>query len=177
MLSSRQRYVPVRLAAQESSADMHGRTCASVIRGQGSAATERQTRFAITRAPCAGCSRVGQDVEAIATATALKALRLDTCGLSDFPAAAVTGLPHLTALTLDNNAIPVLPVPPLAALAALEELHVRNNALTALPPQLALLPRLRTLQVEGNMLRTIRRSVLDRGSPALLQYLHSRLPL
>lgn len=143
----------------------------------GGALRQQRGEFVCTHVACAGCSRVGENVAAIAVATALQALRLDTCGLSDFPTAAVTGLPHLSTLVLDNNAIPGLPVPPLAALAALEELHVRNNALTALPPQLSLLPRLRTLQVEGNMLRTIRRSVLDRGSPALLEYLHSRLPL
>lgn len=125
----------------------------------------------------AGCSRVGQEVSPVAACTALQALCLDTCGLAAFPSAAVAGLASLSRLCLDNNAIPELPLPPLEALPELEELTVRNNSLTALPPQLALLPRLRTLSVDGNMLRTIRRSVLDRGSPALLEYLHSRLPL
>lgn len=101
---------------------------------------------------------------------------MDTCGLAALPpcVAALTGL---TQLSMDGNSITELPLPPLVALSALQELNVRNNSLSVLPPQLALLPRLRSLQVEGNMLRTIRRSVLDRGTPALLEYLHSRLPL
>uniref|UniRef100_A0A061QMF4 Plant intracellular ras-group-related lrr protein 6-like n=1 Tax=Tetraselmis sp. GSL018 TaxID=582737 RepID=A0A061QMF4_9CHLO len=35
---------------------------------------------------------------------------------------------------------------------------------------------LRSLQVEGNRLRSIQRSILDRGTKALLEYLESRIP-
>ncbi len=79
-------------------------------------------------------------------------------------------------LRLRDNRIEVLP-DEVCALRRLEELDVTNNALRDLPPRLALLaPTLRTLMLEGNVLRLIRRAVLDRGTPAVLAYLHDRLP-
>lgn len=90
--------------------------------------------------------------------------------------ASIACLTALSSLLLSENGIADLPTGPLATLASLEELDLRNNALTQLPPQLALMPRLRSLSVEGNILRTVRRSVLERGTPALLEYLRTRLP-
>eukprot|EP00892_Ulva_mutabilis_P010412 jgi/Ulvmu1/7743/UM039_0051.1 len=130
----------------------------------------------LTRLDLSGCTGVGADISPVAVCTALRTLQLDTCGLAAFPPC-VSALTHLAVLSLEGNALRDLPPPTLTFLAVLEELNVRNNALTALPPQLALLPRLRSLQVDGNMLRSIRRSVLDRGTPAVLEYLRSRLPL
>lgn len=58
----------------------------------------------------------------------------------------------------------------------LEELHLANNDLQQLPPQLALLaPTLRTLTLDGNPLKAIRRPVLERGTPAVLQWLKERM--
>lgn len=52
-----------------------------------------------------------------------------------------------------------------------------NNSIATLPPQLGLMaPTLRVLALEGNVLRTIRRPLLDRGTPALLAYLKDRIP-
>lgn len=48
--------------------------------------------------------------------------------------------------------------------------------LRSLPPQLGLMPCLRALIVKGNPLRTIRRPILERGTPALLEYLRDRIP-
>ena len=62
-------------------------------------------------------------------------------------------------------------------LTALEELSLTNNNIGSLPPKLGLLgERLRVLRIEGNPLRSIRRSILDKGTSAVLQYLHSRVP-
>jgi Leucine-rich repeat (LRR) protein len=112
---------------------------------------------------------------ALAACTAMRHLCLAQCGLPAVPAV-VGGFVQLEALLLSDNRIAVLPPAALAALTALQELDVSNNALTALPPQLALLPHLRSVSVSGNILRTLRRSVLDRGTPALLDYLRTRLP-
>lgn len=57
----------------------------------------------------------------------------------------------------------------------LDELHLMNNDLVGLPPTLGLLP-LRALTLEGNMIKTIRRPILDRGTAAVLAYLKERLP-
>ena len=80
-------------------------------------------------------------------------------------------------LKLAGNKISTLP-PEIARLGRLEELDVSDNDLSALPTSLASLSgTLRSLAVEGNPLRAIRRAVLDRGTPALLEYLASRAPV
>lgn len=122
----------------------------------------------------AGCPSAAQDLAPLAVCTTLDALHVDTCRLTAFPLV-VSTLPHLRVLGLGNNAIPSVPQQ-ITELSELSALDLRNNNLTAVLPQLALLP-LRSLLVEGNMLRTLRRSVLDAGTPALLDYLRSRLPL
>lgn len=62
-------------------------------------------------------------------------------------------------------------------MSRLEELNLANNDLGALPPTLGLLsPVLRSLSLEGNPLRTIRRPILERGSAAVLQYLKDKIP-
>jgi Leucine-rich repeat (LRR) protein len=59
----------------------------------------------------------------------------------------------------------------------LDELILSNNDLGSLPPQLGLLSdTLKALQLDGNPLRAIRRPVLDKGTPAVLQYLKERIP-
>ena len=105
--------------------------------------------------------------------TALHTLYADQCSLHEVPPAALQ-LPNLAVLGLCSNAIDALP-DALTQLTALSALDLRNNALMALPPQLCLLP-LRSLLVEGNILRTIRRPILERGTPALLTYLNDRMP-
>lgn len=105
--------------------------------------------------------------------SALETLHIDQCRLTAVPPA-VPSLSKLSVLGLGNNSIAELPEE-ITLLATLSALDVRNNSLAVLPPRLALLP-LRSLLVEGNMLRTIRRSIIERGTPALLEYLRTRLP-
>lgn len=123
----------------------------------------------------AGCARATQSLESLRACTALKHLCLSGCSISVFPPS-IESLVALSTLLLSDNSISEFPTAPLATLTNLEELDIRNNALAQLPPQLALMPRLRSLSVEGNMLRSIRRTVIERGTPALLEYLKSRLP-
>jgi Leucine-rich repeat (LRR) protein len=66
--------------------------------------------------------------------------------------------------------------PAVSLLDELDELDLTNNDLGTLPPELGLLTRLRWLGVEGNMLRMIRRPVIERGTKALLEYLRDKLP-
>lgn len=57
-------------------------------------------------------------------------------------------------------------------------LDVGNNELARLPPELGnLQDTLRTLVVDGNPLRSIRRNVLTGGTAALLEYLLTRIPV
>ena len=63
-------------------------------------------------------------------------------------------------------------------LTALEELNLTDNNIGSLPPKLGLLgEKLRELRIEGNPLRSIRRSILDKGTAAVLSYLQSRVPM
>jgi hypothetical protein len=123
----------------------------------------------------AGCARIANSLESLAACTSLKHLCISGCSISTFPPS-ISALGALTSLLLSDNGIAELPIAPLATLNNLEEFDIRNNALTQLPPQLALMPKLRSLSVEGNILRTVRRTVLERGSQALLEYLKTRLP-
>jgi hypothetical protein len=75
-----------------------------------------------------------------------------------------------------SHSCPELLVVPATA-CRLQELHVTNNNITNLPPQLGLMaPMLHVLALEGNVLRTIRRPLLERGTDALLAYLRDRIP-
>eukprot|EP00955_Chlamydomonas_euryale_P013647 146845-Chlamydomonas_euryale.AAC.5 len=58
----------------------------------------------------------------------------------------------------------------------LEELDLSNNELNTLSPYMGMLPALRSLILDGNPLRTIRRPILDKGTAYLLQYLRDRIP-
>lgn len=54
---------------------------------------------------------------------------------------------------------------------------MRNNALSALPPQMGRMsPHLRSLALDGNCFRVIRRAVLDGGTAAVLEWLTDRIP-
>jgi len=84
-------------------------------------------------------------------------------------------LVNLRILKLSNNRIAEVPEA-VTRLVSLEELDLENNDISKLPPRLGLMTMLRSLQVEGNRLRSIQRSILDRGTKALLEYLESRIP-
>ena len=87
----------------------------------------------------------------------------------------VFDLRRLRVLRLNDNHIGALS-PAVARLVELDELDLTNNDLGTLPPELGLLTGLRWLGVEGNMLRMIRRPVIERGTKALLEYLRDKLP-
>ena len=62
-------------------------------------------------------------------------------------------------------------------LTALTELNIGNNTVARLPPQLGLMhPTLKRLLFEGNPIRTIRQAILQKGTPAVLEYLRDRIP-
>ena len=62
-------------------------------------------------------------------------------------------------------------------LTALAELDLGNNSISSVPPVVGLMHlTLKVLQLEGNPLRTIRRPILNKGTPAVLEYLRDRIP-
>ena len=65
----------------------------------------------------------------------------------------------------------------LTVLACLSRLDLSANSIAKVPPQLGVMhPTLKQLALDGNPLRTIRQAVLQKGTPALLEYLRGRIP-
>ena len=105
----------------------------------------------------------------------LRELRWAKGGLTQIPDD-VYHMVDLRILRLPDNKIFSLPAD-VARLTKLDELDLTNNDLSTLPAELGLLP-LRSLGLEGNMLRMIRRPVIERGTQAgggRVQLLHSEL--
>ena len=103
----------------------------------------------------------------------LEELRWERGGLEAIPTE-VFGMERLRVLRLADNKIREAPAA-IARLKRLEELDLTNNDVAALPPQLGTL-QLRSLKVEGNPLRMIRRTVVEKGTAALLEYLRDKMP-
>ena len=74
-----------------------------------------------------------------------------------------------------ENAIREVPPAMIAELRALDEMDLTNNDVGRLPPELGFLA-LRWLGLEGNPLRSIRRAIIDKGTPAVLAHLRDKMP-
>ncbi|MEW5312429.1 MAG: hypothetical protein WDW38_004066 [Sanguina aurantia] len=108
----------------------------------------------------------------------LEEIDLSTTGTSYFPME-LLHLPCLRVINLTGNQLAEVPdgISTLTRQGlVLDALHLANNNLSSLPPSLGTLS-LKTLTLEGNILKTIRRGVLERGTPAVLQYLKDKMPI
>ncbi|CAI5955273.1 unnamed protein product [Closterium sp. NIES-65] len=94
--------------------------------------------------------------------------------LTAFPAG-FDSLPSLRVLNLSQNQIESIPVE-VTRLTRLESLDVSDNNIPMLPPKLGLMKTLSLLRVDGNPIRTIRWSIINGGTKALLAYLEDRIP-
>lgn len=77
---------------------------------------------------------------------------------------------------MQQNGIRELPVAQLTPLRLLQTLDVSMNDVSALPPELSLLPVLQNLTIIGNPIRSVPQSVQQRGATAILDLLRKRLP-
>ncbi|KAJ7948631.1 Plant intracellular Ras-group-related LRR protein [Quillaja saponaria] len=88
----------------------------------------------------------------------------------------ILSLHQLRVLALSQNSLESIPVG-LKNLTSLTELDLSDNNILALPPELGLLElSLQALRLDGNPLRSIRRTILDKGTKAVLKYLKDKLP-
>ncbi|KAI3755799.1 hypothetical protein L1987_55605 [Smallanthus sonchifolius] len=88
----------------------------------------------------------------------------------------ILSLPKLRILDMSQNSLQMVPEGFKNA-TSLQELRLSDNNISTLPPELGLLePTLQVLQLDGNPLRSIRRTILDRGTKAMLSYLKDKIP-
>ena len=88
----------------------------------------------------------------------------------------ILSLQQLQILDLSQNSLQLIPEG-FKNLTSLTELNLSDNSIATLPPELGLLePSLQALRLDGNPLRSIRRTILDRGTKAVLKYLKDKIP-
>ena len=111
----------------------------------------------------------------ISELTHLQELVLESCALASFPVSLLK-MGSLLRLSLRCNSIQKIP-DEIVRLTSLRSLDVSNNNLSHLPFAIGLMSdSLRTLLVDGNPLRTIRRTIIEKGTTALLEYLRNKIP-
>lgn len=83
------------------------------------------------------------------------------------------GLTSLAILDISNNKIPLLPKS-MAMLKNLERLNAANNDISGVPLFLGCMTNIKSLQLEGNPMRSLRKDLLLRGTKELLRYFRER---
>ncbi|XP_020113256.1 plant intracellular Ras-group-related LRR protein 6 isoform X2 [Ananas comosus] len=115
------------------------------------------------------------DPSVISKLPQLQELYLRRMQLGQFPTGLLC-LRGLRILDLSQNCLVTIPEE-IKDLTSLTELDLSDNNIAALPPELGLLePNLQVLKLDGNPLRSIRRTILDKGTKAILTYLKDKLP-
>ncbi|GAX78678.1 hypothetical protein CEUSTIGMA_g6116.t1 [Chlamydomonas eustigma] len=123
--------------------------------------------------PAVSCMQVGT----LQAVPCLEHLDLSQTALAVFHPD-ILALPGLKVLKLAGNKISMIPDVIAQACPRLEELDVTNNNISNVTPYISLLSAtLRSLLLEGNPLRTMRRTVLDGGTPKILAWLKDRMPI
>ncbi|XP_042562941.1 leucine-rich repeat-containing protein 40 [Clupea harengus] len=104
----------------------------------------------------------------------LKELHMGNNQIEEMKAEYMKHLSALSVLELRDNKLKVLP-DEVTLLEGLERLDLANNDITSLPCTLGNLPNLKSVSLEGNPLRGVRRDLLTKGTGELLKYLRSRI--
>lgn len=84
-------------------------------------------------------------------------------------------LQKLEILFVNGNRIEEVDVERLQHMPLLSTLNLQNNNIVHVPPELALIPKLVCLQLEGNPFRTPRPAIIAKGSSAVIDYLRDRI--
>ncbi|GFR32200.1 leucine-rich repeat-containing protein 40 [Trichonephila clavata] len=89
---------------------------------------------------------------------------------------ALYGLKKLEIILASDNQIEDIDVSGLSQIPSLAVLDLHNNSIKVVPPELGNLKQLRSLLLDGNLFRNPRPAILSKGTPALLEFLRSRIP-
>nr|XP_039247752.1 leucine-rich repeat-containing protein 40-like [Styela clava] len=88
----------------------------------------------------------------------------------------VYSMESLEHLLAGGNKIEKINMEGLKKLTKLSTLALQNNSIAQVPPELGLMSSLRNLQLEGNVFRIPRHTILQQGTQAVLDYLKGRVP-
>lgn len=80
----------------------------------------------------------------------------------------------LEVVDLGNNKIREVPIALFHYLQNLNLINLQNNDIDRLPSIIGLHKTLKTIQVDGNPLKSIRRPIIDKGSDSLMQHLRDK---
>jgi Leucine-rich repeat (LRR) protein len=103
----------------------------------------------------------------------LNELILTANKLTELPPWLPSTFPKLKTLIASRNKITVIDPRSMQGLVTLD-LH--GNEIGSLPPLLGNVKTIKSLNVDGNTFRVPRRTVLDQGTEAVMDYLRSRIP-
>ncbi|XP_067135342.1 leucine-rich repeat-containing protein 40-like [Centruroides vittatus] len=104
----------------------------------------------------------------------LKELHVGHNKITEIPSDVLETLLNVRTLDLRSNKISKIP-DEITWLQSLERFDLTNNNLSGLPYTLGILPHLKSLSIEGNSMRSIRRDIIQRGTVQLLKWLRSRI--
>ncbi len=105
---------------------------------------------------------------------ALKELHMGNNALQEITAEHLNHLQHVSVLDVRDNKIAVLP-DEITILVGLERLDLTNNDLSTLPYALGTLNSLKSIVLDGNPMKKIRRDIIMRGTNEIKKYLRSRM--
>lgn len=77
-------------------------------------------------------------------------------------------------LDLGNNKIRELPIALVHYLSSLTLINLVNNDLDRVPNLLGTHKTIKTIQIEGNPLKTIRRAIIEKGADSIIKYLRDK---
>eukprot|EP00826_Nyctotherus_ovalis_P033329 TRINITY_DN2694_c0_g1_i9.p1 TRINITY_DN2694_c0_g1~~TRINITY_DN2694_c0_g1_i9.p1 ORF type:complete len:323 (-),score=86.16 TRINITY_DN2694_c0_g1_i9:85-1053(-) len=77
----------------------------------------------------------------------------------------------LYVVDLSNNKVEVIPNTFAAYLKSVQNINFLNNDIAKLPHNIGLLEQLKTIQVDGNPMKNVRRTIINKGSVGIISYL------
>jgi Leucine-rich repeat (LRR) protein len=84
-------------------------------------------------------------------------------------------MPGLLSIIASDNQIMGVDADAMLGLQKLNCLDLTNNDINKVPPELGLLPAIKSLKLEGNSFKIPRPAILAKGTPAILEYLRDRI--